>query len=190
MLLLISGLVLFLSVHSFTMFRGARAAVIGVVGARFYRLSYTINSSAGLGLIIWGFHRYRHGGWVEIWFPPFWLHQVSFLLMWLAFVSLACMNPAPSRIRGWLRHPMLAGVKFWALAHLLCNGDLGGILLFGSFLAWAVADRIAVKKRGDFGAPRIGHYTRADVQALGFGSIAYVLMIVLHPYLIGVPVLG
>jgi uncharacterized membrane protein len=181
---------LFLGTHSFTLFRGSRAAAIGLVGARCYRLCYTNTSLAGLTLIIWGFHRYRHGGWVEIWFPPLWLHHLTFLLMWLAFVSLACMNPAPSRIRGWLRHPMLAGIKFWALAHLLTNGDLGGMLLFGAFLAWAVTDRIAVKKRGDFGAPRIDHFTGADIQALAFGSIAYVLMIVLHPCLIGVPILG
>jgi len=190
MLILIAGLVLFLGTHSFTMFRGARGGAISLVGPRYYRLSYTIKSLAGLALIIWGFHRYRYGGWLEVWFPPLWLHHLTFLLMWPAFISLACMNPAPSRIRGWLRHPMLAAIKFWALAHLLANGDLGGILLFGSFLAWAVADRIAVKKRGDLGAPRIGHFARADIQALAFGSIAYVLMIVLHPYLIGVPVLG
>ena len=64
------------------------------------------------------------------------------------------------------------------------------MLLFGSFLAWAVFDRIAVKKRGDMGAERIASFTRADATALGVGTIAYVAMIFLHPILIGVPVIG
>jgi uncharacterized membrane protein len=190
MLVLIVGLVLFLGTHTLTTFRGTRAALIGRLGVRNFKIAYSVAAALGFVLICIGFHRYRHGGWVQIWFPPLWLHQVTFLLMWLAFISLACMNPAPGRIRGWLRHPMLVAVKLWALAHLLANGDLGGILLFGAFLAWAVFDRIAVKRRGDLGAARIAAFTRADVQALGFGTLAYVAMILLHPYLIGVSVLG
>ena len=88
------------------------------------------------------------------------------------------------------RLPTLVAVKVWALAHLLTNGDAGGMLLFGSFLAWAVFDRIAVKKRGDMGAMRIESFTRADATALGVGTLAYVAMIFLHPVLIGVPVIG
>jgi uncharacterized membrane protein len=109
--------------------------------------------------------------------------------MWLAFVAIACSGHAPGRIRGWLRHPMLVSVKIWALAHLLANGDLGGLLLFGSFLAWAVFDRIAVKRRGDIGAPRVPAFTRADAISVGVGTVAYVAMIFLHPWLIGVSVL-
>jgi uncharacterized membrane protein len=100
------------------------------------------------------------------------------------------MNPAPGRIRGWLRHPLLVAIKIWALAHLLANGDAGGMLLFGSFLAWAVYDRIALKRRGDLGAAPSTSFTRADARALIVGTIAYVAMIFLHPYLIGVAVIG
>jgi uncharacterized membrane protein len=85
---------------------------------------------------------------------------------------------------------MLVAVKLCALAHLLANGDLGGVLLFGAFLAWAMFDRIAVKHRGDLGAPHIAAFTRADIQALGLGTLAFVTMIFLHPYLIGVSMLG
>jgi uncharacterized membrane protein len=81
-------------------------------------------------------------------------------------------------------------IKIWALAHLLANGDLGGMVLFGAFLAWAVYDRIAVKRRGDMGAPRLNAFTRADGIALGAGTVAYVAMIFLHPILIGVPVIA
>jgi len=85
---------------------------------------------------------------------------------------------------------MLVGVKIWALAHLLINGDLGGMVVFGATLAWAVYDRIAVKRRGDAGWPRIDHFTRADALAVGLGSLAYAAMIFLHPILIGVPVVA
>jgi uncharacterized membrane protein len=127
---------------------------------------------------------------ITLWSPPAWTRHLTIGLMWFAFVALACMNPAPGKIRGWLRHPMLVAIKIWALAHLLANGDAGGMLLFGSFLAWAVFDRIAVKKRGDIGAMRIESFTRADATALGVGTLAYVAMIFLHPILIGVPVFG
>jgi uncharacterized membrane protein len=85
---------------------------------------------------------------------------------------------------------MLVGVKIWALAHLIANGDAGGMLLFASFLAWAVYDRIAVKRRGDLGARPVAAFTRADAMALGIGTVAYVAMILAHPYVIGVPVIG
>ena len=85
---------------------------------------------------------------------------------------------------------MLVAIKIWALAHLLANGDLGGVILFGSFLAYAIYDRIAVKRRGDFGAPRVAGFTRADAQTLIVGTLAWVAMMFLHPYLIGVYVIG
>jgi len=109
--------------------------------------------------------------------------------MWFAFISLAAMGKRPGRIRGWVRHPMVVAVKFWALAHLLANGDLGGMLLFGSFLAWAVWDRIAVKRRGDVGADQLDHFTKSDAIVVVAGTIAYVAMLLLHPMLIGVSVL-
>ncbi len=125
-----------------------------------------------------------------MWTSPAWTRHPAIALMWFAFVALACINPAPGMIRGWLRHPMLAAVKVWVLAHLLANGEAGGMLLFGAFLAWEVLDRIAVKKRGDIGASRIASFTRADVIALGAGTLAYVAMMFLHPVLFGVPVIG
>ncbi|HQT40061.1 MAG TPA: NnrU family protein [Acidocella sp.] len=186
MLILILGLFLFLGVHSFTMSRRWRAWAIDKVGLRYYKFSYMAKSFIGLGLIIWGFSRYRHAGLITVWNPPYALHYLNFVLMWLAIVSLFSIGPNPSKIRGWVRHPMITAVKFWALAHLLVNGDLGGMLLFGSFLAWAVADRISLKKRGDYGAPRHKKFTQADLQAVALGSAIYGITIFLHPYLFGV----
>ena len=190
MLTLIAGIVIFLGTHGFTTFREARAAMIGRVGPMGFKIGYSVLSLIGFVLIVRGFSAYRAEDWVQVWVPPVWTRHLTILLMWFAFVSLACMNKAPGRIRGWLRHPMLVGIKIWALAHLLANGDLGGMVLFGSFLAWAVFDRIAVKRRGDIGAIRIGSFTRADGMALGLGTVAYGVMILAHPWLIGVSVIG
>ena len=190
MTVLILGIIVFLGAHTFTALREPRAALILRLGAGPYRGVYSLVSAVGLVLIIWGFVLYRDDGLIPVWTPPEGMRHLTILLMWFAFVSLACMNPAPGRIRGWLRHPMLVAIKIWALAHLLANGDLGGMVLFASFLAWAVYDRIAVKRRGDPGAARLSGFTRADGIALVAGTVAFVAMIFLHPYLIGVPVLA
>lgn len=189
MLILIAGIVVFLGAHSFTTLRTTRLALIAAVGANPYKGLHSLVSLTGFALIVWGFSRYRAEGLSSVWTPPSWTGHVTIVLMWFAFVALAAMNPAPGRIRGWLRHPMLVAIKIWALAHLLANGDLGGMVLFGSFLAWAVFDRIAVKRRGDFGASRTRSFTGADAITLGVGTVAYVAMIFLHPILIGVPVM-
>jgi uncharacterized membrane protein len=190
MLILVLGLVIFLGMHSFATFRGLRAGVIDRLGAGVYKGLYSVASLAGFLLIIWGFSLYRAGGLIPLWSPPVWARHLTLSLMWFAFVALAANNPAPGKIKGWLRHPMLAGVVIWALAHLLANGDLGGALLFASFLAWAIYDRVAVAVRGDSGAMRMKTFTPADAIALGAGTIAYAAMIFLHPILIGVPVIG
>ena len=189
MLTLLIGIVVFLGVHTVTIQRETRTRLIERFGAGPYRGLFSLVSIVGFVLIVWGFSIYRSEGWVQIWYPPIWTRHLTITLMWFAFVALACMNPAPSRIRGWLRHPMLVAIKIWALAHLLANGDLGGMVLFGAFLAWAVYDRIAVKRRGDLGAPRLVAFTRADGVNLAVGTVAYIAMIFLHPYLIGVSVM-
>ncbi len=190
MAILIAGIIIFLGAHSFTAFREARAGLLERIGFPAYRGLHSLISLIGFALIVWGFSRYRADDWVQLWTPPSWGRHVTMLLMWFAFVSLAAMGRRPGRIRGWLRHPMLVAIKFWALAHLLANGDLGGLLLFGSFLAWAVFDRIAVKRRGDLGAPRVAAFTRADAIAVVAGTVAYAAMLFLHPILIGVSIIG
>ena len=156
MLILLIGIVVFLGVHSLTTFRETRTRLIERLGPGLFKGLYSVVAIAGFALIIWGFSRYRAEGLIILWTPPAWTRHLTIGLMWFAFVALACMNPAPSKIRGWLRHPMLVAVKIWALAHLLANGDAGGMLLFTSFLAWAVFDRIAVRRRGDPGATGAG----------------------------------
>ncbi|HXY57850.1 MAG TPA: NnrU family protein [Methylocystis sp.] len=189
MTLLIFGIAIFLGVHTFASFRELRASLIARFGLGPYKAVYSLVAALGLALIIFGFASYRAAGMIPVWTPPHWTRHVAMLLVWLAFVALASGRAPPSRIRGWLRHPMLVAVKTWALAHLLVNGDLGGMLLFGSFLAWAVYDRIAVKKRADMGAERLDSFTRGDAIAIGAGTAIYVVVLLLHPWLFGVAAL-
>ena len=189
MLTLLIGIVVFLGVHTLATRRESRAALIERFGEGPYKGLFSLGALVGLVLIVWGFSLYRSQDWTQVWYPPILTRHLTITLMWFAFVSLACMNPAPSRIRGWLRHPMLVAIKIWALAHLIANGDLGGMALFGAFLAWAVYDRIAIKRRGDLGAARVSSFTPADGVNLVAGTLAYVAMIFLHPYLIGVSVM-
>ena len=112
---------------------------------------------------------------------------ITLVLMWFAFVALAATYSPLGKIKSTLRHPMLVGVKTWAIAHLLVNGDLGSIVLFGGFLLWAGYDRATLKRRGDMGAPASGA-TMGDAIALIIGSAAYVAMWWIHPLAIGVPI--
>ncbi len=187
MSLLIAGILLFLGAHTFTTLRTARAGLIARLGEGPYKGLYSLVSAAGLILIVWGFGRYRSGGYVAVWDPPSWLHPITLVLMWFAFVALAATYAPLGKIKSTLRHPMLVSIKTWALAHLLVNGDLGSIVLFGAFLAWAVYDRIAVKRRADMGAPPSG-VTAGDAIAVAVGTVAYVAMWWLHPLAIGVPI--
>jgi uncharacterized membrane protein len=185
--LLILGLVLFLGIHIFTTLRAPRAAVIGRIGEGPYKGIYSLVALVGLVLIVWGFGRYRSEGYIQVWNPPFAIfHPISLVLLWMALVALAATYAPPSRIKSILRHPMLVAVKAWALSHLLVNGDLGSLLLFGSLLAWAIYDRIAVKRRGDSGAPAVASFGRNDAIVIVIGTIAYVAILWLHDSLIGV----
>ncbi len=187
MTLMIAGLVLFLGVHTLTTMRDARAALMGRLGEGPYKGLYSLLSAAGLVLIVWGFGRYRAAGYIPLWDPPHWLHPIALVLLWISFVSIATAYSPSGKVKGLLRHPMLVGVKAWALAHLLVNGDFGSLILFGAFLIWAVYDRIAVKRRSDAGAPPAG-FAPGDAIALAVGSAAYIAMFWLHPWLIGVPI--
>ena len=191
LLVMILGLVLFLGVHTLTTQRELRARVIASSGESGYKLGYALVSILGLVLIVWGFAHYRATGMWEVWTPPKLLKHVTVALM-LPAVILVVASYIRGRIYTALKHPMLAGVKLWAAAHLIANGDLGSIVLFGSFLGWAVFDRISLKRRNDAGAPPIpvggpGN----DLIAVAVGLVAYLaLAFVFHPVVIGVPVVG
>ena len=191
LLVMILGLILFLGVHTLTTQRDLRARYISAMGEGGYKKFYAVVAIAGLALIAWGFGEYRATGWVDVWNPPKALKHVAGALM-LPAVILVVASYLRGRIYTTLKHPMLTGVKLWAAAHLLANGDLGSIILFGSFLAWAVFDRISLKRRSDAGGPPIpvggpGN----DLIAIAVGVVAYLaLAFAFHPVVIGVAVVG
>jgi uncharacterized membrane protein len=187
--ILILGLVVFIGAHSFTTFREARATLVARIGEGPYKGLHGLVSLAGFVLIVIGFGQYREHGYIQVWNPPTGLRHLTLLLMWFSFVSLVATY-SPGAIKTRLRHPMLVGVKIWAFAHLLANGDLGSMILFGSLLAWAVFDRIALKRRPGAEVAGSLSFGRGDIVALVVGTILYVAMIQLHPVLIGVPVMG
>src|ERR1700719_2479248 len=150
LLVMILGLVLFLGIHTLTTRRDLRARLIASTGEGGYKIGYALVSLVGLALIVWGFAHYRAAGMWPVWTPPSALKHVTVALM-LPAVILVVAAYIRGRIYTAVKHPMLTGVKLWAFGHLLANGDLGGIILFGSFLGWAVFDRISLKRRADTG---------------------------------------
>ena len=193
MTLLVLGLVLFVGTHGFTMTRAPRAAAIARLGEGPYKGLYSLLSLAGVVLIVIGYGQYRRAGYIPVWDPPAFTRQVAALFVWFAFVFFVAAY-LPGRIRNFAQgHPMLLGVKIWAAAHLIANGDLGSILLFGTLLAWGVAARISAKRRDEVrdhaGPASAPAGWRNDVLAVAIGTAAYILFAVwLHPWLIGVPV--
>jgi len=190
--ILIVGLAVFLATHVFVSFREARARVIERVGLSLYRTLFVIISLVGLALIIWGYAQYRAHDLIQLWSPPAFMRHIAIGLVFFAAIFIVAAF-FPSHIKTRLKHPMLAGVKAWALAHLLSNGDLGSVLLFGTFLAWGVYARIAAKRRGDIGAaatPAPDGWT-SDVIVVALGTAIFLALgFWFHPYVIGVPVFG
>jgi uncharacterized membrane protein len=187
----IIGLIVFLGAHVFVSMRGEREALIKRLGRGPYLGLFSLVSIVGLVLIGYGFARYRAEGMIPLWYPPAWTRQIVVALMWPASIAVVAAY-IPGDIKRMLKHPMLVGVKLWAFAHLCANGDVGGIILFGSFLVWAVYDRITLKRRTDPGAPPIpAGGRRNDIIAIAVGTILYLALgFVFHPIVIGLPAFG
>jgi uncharacterized membrane protein len=189
MAVLIIGLAIFLGVHSIAVAAPAfRSRAIARLGEGPWKGLYALVAAAGFVLILYGFHLARQSP-VVLYSPPGWMRHVAFLLM-LPVFPLIIAAYLPGRIKAAMKHPMLAAVKFWALAHLLANGTLADVLLFGGFLAWAVVDRISLKRRvqavATLPAGRFG-----DLIAVVAGLLLYVFFIEwAHLRLFGVSPLG
>lgn len=182
----LAGLVLFLGIHSVRIFAPQwRDARLAALGEQRWKVLYSIVSLAGIILLVWGYSRARPYAPV-IYEPALWLKHLNAALMFPVMVLLAAANLGPSYTRNAVRHPMLLATKIWAVGHLLANGDLVAVLLFGGFLVWAAADRVAVKRRPqpELAAPVV----RNDIIALIAGTVVYVLFVWrLHLWLFGVP---
>ena len=188
--ILILGLIIFFAAHGFVTMREARSGLIERLGQNGYRALFSIVSLAGLALIVYGYGQYRAHDWIPFWSPPGFTRHIAVGLM-LPAVILLVATYVPSHIKAKAKHPMLASVKTWALAHLLSNGDLGGILLFGAFLAWGVYARIAAKKRGDLGTTTAPAGYTNDIIVVAIGIVVYLALgYAFHPAVIGVPAFG
>jgi uncharacterized membrane protein len=185
MLLLIVGLVLFLGIHSVRILAPDwREAQLVKLGEGRWKGLYSVVSLAGFVLLIWGFGRAVPVA-PLLYEPPVWMKHITLGLMLLAMISLMVYILPPGRLKPVLKHPMLVAIMIWGFAHLLANGDLASLLLFGSFLVWAVADRIAVGRLGD-PVPAAGPL-QWDIAAIASGALLYVLFVwKLHAWLFGV----
>jgi uncharacterized membrane protein len=189
---LILGLLLFLGVHSLRIFADDwRNAQVARMGELPWKGMYSLFSALGLGLIIWGYGLAR-GDPVVLWLPPAWTRHLAALLTMPAFILLVAAYLPGSHIKAKIGHPMVAGVKIWALAHLLANGNLADVALFGAFLIWAAAsfassrrrDRLAGRSYAEQGWSR-------DAAVAGIGLAAWAGFAFWgHAWLIGVKPFG
>ena len=192
MLALILGLVLFLGIHSVRLFAADwRATQIDRRGLLAWKGLYPVVAVAGLLLIIWGYGQARLSP-TWLWVSPMWTRHLAALLTIPAFILLAATYVPGTRIKARVGHPMLLGVKFWAIAHLIANGTLADLLLFGGFLAWAVALYVVSRRRDRLAGvryPAVG-FSR-DLIAIVIGLVAWVVFAMwLHGALIGVRPFG
>lgn len=190
MSILVLGLVLFLGVHSVRMIAPAgRDAMIPRLGDGPYKGLYSLVSAIGFVLIVWGFAR-ASSDTGTLYVPPFWLRHVTETAVLVALILAVASNFPGSRIRRWVRNPLLIATILWAIAHLFVNGDTAGVVLFGAFLAWAILDLWSSSQR-----PRPVNLpppsTTADIIAVVAGAALYGLLVWrLHFWLFGVSPIG
>ena len=187
---LVLGLVLFLGVHAVSIVSPAgRDRWAARLGEGAFKGLYSLVSLLGLVLIVWGYGLAREAP-VWLYQPPVAMRHLNALLMLPVFVLLLAAY-LPGHIQRAAKHPMLVAVKLWALAHLLANGTLADVLLFGGFLAWAVADRVSLKRRAAAGrvrgVPVLPASKANDLLALVGGLVLYLVFVFwAHAWLFGV----
>ena len=189
---LILGLILFLGMHSVRIVaEGWRTQTLQRLGEGGWKGLYSVVSLLGFGLILWGYGLARQQP-VLLWSPPAGMRHLAALLMLASFVLLTAAYVPGNRIKTRLRHPMVLGVKAWALAHLLANGQLLHLVVFGAFLVWAVLDYRAARQR-DRVQPATAAIGTAGATGvtIAIGVVAWLVFTLwLHGLLIGVRPLG
>ena len=188
MVILLMGLGLFLGVHSTRVFaENSRTNFIKKHGEGIYKSLYTLFSLAGFGLIIWGYSLIRVSA-PELWWPALWLRHIAALLMAFSMIFLVSAYIPGNRIKAVVGHPMLIGVKIWSIAHLISNARLADMVLFGTFLIWAVLAFRAARRRdrlANVHYPVKGWTVDTLTVLLGL-SLWGIFAFYLHAWLIGV----
>ncbi len=184
MVILTSGLIIFLGIHLLPAFPQKRQQLIARFGEKGYKGGFALLSTIGLVLIIYG---KAYADFLHVWNPPAWGRQTPFFLMLPVLILMPAAN-MPGHIRKFVKHPMLIGVILWAVAHLLANGDLASLILFGGFGLFALFDLFSVNRRGK---PRIPYEPslKFDIIAVVAGIILYGVIQHFHAFLFRVPVI-
>lgn len=192
MLLLLLGLFIFFGIHLLPTQPEMRRGLAARFGEGGYKLLFSIVSLIGFTVIVIGYHKLQlaPGKSPQLWTPPAWGRHVTMALMLPVFILLVSAY-LPGRITAAVKHPMILAVKLWALGHLFVRGDLGSLVLFAGFLAWAVFDRISLKRREAVGLvrPKSGPVFNDAVAVVAGLGLYYAMAKWGHPLLIGVPVI-
>lgn len=184
MTVLALGLALFIGIHLLPSIPPLRTSLRTHLGARRYRALFSVLALVGLVLIVIGFGRAEFK---PLWNPPAWGQRAALLLMFPALILFPAAN-MPSNIKRFTRHPMLWGTTLWALAHLLANGDLASLVLFGSLGAYALFDMVSATLRGA-ALSKVRQPLSKDLIVIAAGTTVYVALLFLHPFLFGAQVL-
>jgi uncharacterized membrane protein len=193
MLPMIIGLVVFFTIHLIPTNPELRKGLVARYGESAYKIGFSIISLIAFVVIVLGYHKLQMmpGKNPLLWDPPMALRHATYLLMFASIILLVAAY-IPSKLRDIVKHPMLGAIKFWAFGHLLVNGDMGSIVLFGSFLAWAIYDRISLKNR-EGGRGPLGDKPgtlAGDAAVIAVGAALYLGIVYWgHAALIGVPVM-
>ncbi|NWG93094.1 MAG: NnrU family protein [Parvularculaceae bacterium] len=183
MTLFLAGLAVFFGTHLWTAFaRKGREKLIANLGAGPYKGLYSLASLAGFALIILGWPGADAS---VLYAPPAWGRHAAFALTLLALILITAAYLPRGKIAATAKHPMLAGVKLWAFGHLLANGEVRSVILFGAFLAYGVIDRIAVKKRGE-PTPTAGPAANDAIAVVAGAALWAAIYFFLHLYIAGV----
>ncbi len=192
MIKLIIGLIVFLGVHSVRIFVDSwRTKQLARLGEMTWKGLYSLIAIVGFVLIVWGYGEARATP-IVLWDPPVWTRHVASLLVLFSFILIAAAYIPQTRIKVAVGHPMVLGVKLWAFAHLLANGTLADLILFGGFLVWAIADFIAARRRDRVaGTVTTKGPVMRDVTAIVAGIVGWwVFAFYLHAWWIGVRPFG
>ncbi len=186
MTILIVGLVIFFGIHVLTA-TPLRSVMVGAIGEKPYKGMFSLLSFVGLGLMIWGFGMSRYGpdSAIIVFNPPSWSHFVTLVLVAIALVLIGASH-GKGYMRKWVKHPMSLGVGLWALGHLFSNGNMNEVLLFGSFVAYAIFDVLLCTIKGK--AKTFEPEFKSDMKAIVIGGALFAAILFFHYNIFGVSV--
>lgn len=185
--ILIIGIALFFIAHVVPLAPRLRASLVGRLGKGAYKGAFSLVSAIGLALMVWGYSMSRAGPAAAdiLYWPPDWGRPVTMLLVFLAFLSFGVFLHK-GRLKVWLRNPMSIAIALWAVGHLLSNGKMSSVLLFGAFLIYALTDIAVNTARGN--VPAIVPNPRHDYTAVLAGTVLFAIFLLgFHPYVLNLP---